>query len=130
MIFDLSSHIFHLTSGDLLVPIQIFFGNIVLRYFMRVDFLLVSYAPGGCSSPAGRLMQHPGTEYGYLIQGELTVTLGRQSHRLTTGDAVSFASVTPHFYRNEGMAPSVGVWFVAQADGPAGDREPLGTDIP
>jgi transcriptional regulator with XRE-family HTH domain/quercetin dioxygenase-like cupin family protein len=82
-----------------------------------VDFLLVTYAPGGCSSPGGRLMRHAGTEYGYLIQGELAVTLGSESHRLTPGDAVSFASVTPHAYRNEGTVPSVGVWFVADSDG-------------
>jgi transcriptional regulator with XRE-family HTH domain len=82
----------------------------------RVDFLLVSYAPGGCSSPAGRPMQHPGTEYGYLIQGELVVTLGSRSHRLAPGDAVSFASATPHSYRNEGTVPAVGVWFVASPD--------------
>jgi transcriptional regulator with XRE-family HTH domain len=83
----------------------------------QVDFLLVSYAPGGCSSPAGHLMQHPGTEYGYLLQGELVVTLGPRSHRLTPGDSVSFTSETPHSYRNEGTAPSVGVWFVAGPDG-------------
>ncbi len=83
----------------------------------RADFLLVSYAPGGCSSPAGRLMQHPGTEYGYLLQGELVVTLGARAHRLAPGDAVSFASATPHSYRNEGMVPAVGVWFVAGPDG-------------
>jgi transcriptional regulator with XRE-family HTH domain/quercetin dioxygenase-like cupin family protein len=83
----------------------------------HVDFLLVTYQPGGCSSPGGRLMRHAGTEYGYLIQGELTVTLGSQSHQLTPGDAVSFASVTPHAYRNEGTVPSVGVWFVAESDG-------------
>jgi transcriptional regulator with XRE-family HTH domain/quercetin dioxygenase-like cupin family protein len=82
----------------------------------HVDFLLVTYAPGGCSSPGARLMRHAGTEYGYLIQGELTVTLGSRSHRLTPGDAVSFASVTPHAYRNEGTVPSVGVWFVADSD--------------
>ena len=84
----------------------------------HVDFLLVSYAPGGCSSPAGRLMRHVGTEYGYLIQGELTVVLGSRSHRLTPGDAVSFASMTPHSYRNEGTVPAVGVWFVAGSEGP------------
>jgi transcriptional regulator with XRE-family HTH domain/quercetin dioxygenase-like cupin family protein len=83
----------------------------------HADFLLVTYAPGGCSSPGGRLMRHAGTEYGYLIQGELTVTLGSRSHRLTPGDAVSFVSVTPHAYRNEGTVPSVGVWFVADSDG-------------
>jgi DNA-binding XRE family transcriptional regulator/quercetin dioxygenase-like cupin family protein len=83
----------------------------------HVDFLLVSYAPGGCSSSAGRLMQHAGTEYGYLIQGELIVTLGPRPHRLTPGDAVSFASVTPHSYRNEGTVPAVGIWFIAESDG-------------
>ncbi len=83
----------------------------------HVDFLLVTYAPGGCSSPAGRLMRHAGTEYGYLIQGGLVVTLGPRSHRLTPGDAVSFASATPHSYRNEGTVPAIGVWFVAGSDG-------------
>ena len=84
----------------------------------RVDFLLVTYAPGGCSSPEGHLMQHAGTEYGYLTQGELVVTLGLQSHRLTPGDAVSFASATPHSYRNEGTVPAVGIWFVAEPADP------------
>lgn len=79
----------------------------------QVDFLMVTYAPGGCSSEEGRLMEHPGTEYGYLMQGELVVTLGFRSHRLTPGDSVSFASATPHSYRNEGSAPAVGIWFVA-----------------
>jgi DNA-binding XRE family transcriptional regulator/quercetin dioxygenase-like cupin family protein len=83
----------------------------------RVDFLLVTYAPGSCSSPPGRLMQHAGTEYGYLIQGELVATLGSRCHRLGPGDAVSFASTTPHSYRNEGAVPAVGVWFVASPDG-------------
>ena len=83
----------------------------------QVDFLLVSYAPGGCSSPAGHLMQHPGTEYGYLLRGELVVTLGSRSHRLTPGDSVTFTSATPHSYRNEGTAVAVGVWFVVSPDG-------------
>jgi transcriptional regulator with XRE-family HTH domain len=91
----------------------------------RVDFLLVSYPPGGCSSPAGRLMQHPGTEYGYLIAGELVVTLGSRIRRLEPGDAVSFRSVTPHSYRNDGTVPAVGIWFVA-ADGTRNSRQSAG----
>jgi DNA-binding XRE family transcriptional regulator/quercetin dioxygenase-like cupin family protein len=79
----------------------------------HVDFLLVTYAPGGCSSPTGQLMRHAGTEYGYLVQGELVVTLGIRAHRMTPGDAVSFASSTPHSYRNDGAVPAVGIWFVA-----------------
>jgi quercetin dioxygenase-like cupin family protein/DNA-binding XRE family transcriptional regulator len=79
----------------------------------HVDFLLVCYPPGGCSAPAGGLMRHPGTEYGYLTHGELVVTLGSRVWRLTPGDAVSFRSTTPHSYRNEGPTDAVGVWFVA-----------------
>jgi quercetin dioxygenase-like cupin family protein len=62
-------------------------------------------------------MQHAGTEYGYLVQGELVVTLGFRSHRMMPGDAVSFASATPHSYRNDGPVPAVGIWFVAEPDG-------------
>jgi len=82
----------------------------------HVDFLRVTHAPGGTSSPAGRLMRHGGTEYGYLVEGELTVTLGFRSYRLRPGDSISFASSTPHTYRNEGTVPAVGIWFVAEAD--------------
>jgi quercetin dioxygenase-like cupin family protein len=59
-------------------------------------------------------MEHRGTEYGYLMEGELVVTLGVRSHRLTPGDSISFASSTPHSYRNEGPVPAVGIWFVAE----------------
>jgi len=82
----------------------------------HVDFLRVTHAPGGTSSPAGRLMRHGGTEYGYLVEGELTVTLGFHSYRLRPGDSISFASSTPHTYRNEGTVPAVGIWFVVEAD--------------
>lgn len=77
-----------------------------------VDFLLVTYAPGGSSSGTGLLMRHSGVEYGYLISGELTLTLGFEEYKLRPGDAVSFPSTTPHRYHNDGGQPAVGVWFV------------------
>jgi transcriptional regulator with XRE-family HTH domain len=82
----------------------------------HVDFLLITYEPGGMSSSSGRLMRHPGAEYGYLISGELTLTLGFDELRLTPGDAVSFESTTPHRYLNDGSTPAVGVWFVAGSE--------------
>lgn len=78
----------------------------------QVDFLRVTYEPGGSSSSSGLLMRHSGTEYGYLMSGELVLTLGFDEHRLGPGDAISFESTTPHAYRNEGAEPAVGVWFV------------------
>jgi transcriptional regulator with XRE-family HTH domain/quercetin dioxygenase-like cupin family protein len=80
----------------------------------HVDFLLITYEPGGSSSSSGGLMRHSGTEFGYVISGELTLTLGFDTHRLVAGDAVSFDSSTPHALRNDGSVPAVGVWFVLE----------------
>jgi transcriptional regulator with XRE-family HTH domain len=79
-----------------------------------VDFLLVTYAPGGTSSSGGGLMRHPGTEYGHLLSGELVLMLGFEEMRLRPGDSISFDSTTPHSYRNDGDVPAVGVWFVLE----------------
>jgi transcriptional regulator with XRE-family HTH domain len=79
---------------------------------VHVDFILATYAPGGSSSSTGQLMRHQGVEYGYIISGELTLTLGFDEHVLGPGDAVSFASTQPHSYRNDGTTPAVGVWCV------------------
>ncbi len=81
----------------------------------HVDFLLVTYQPGSSSSADSGLMRHPGTEYGYLVSGELLLTLGFDEHKMAAGDAVCFESTTPHGYRNEGEEPAVGVWFVVDS---------------
>ncbi|MDO0910085.1 cupin domain-containing protein [Streptomyces sp. DT2A-34] len=77
-----------------------------------VDFLQVTYRPGGASSGSGGLMRHAGTEYGCLTSGELVLTLGFDEYTMRPGDAVCFESTTPHRYRNDGDVPAVGVWFV------------------
>ncbi|MET9833338.1 XRE family transcriptional regulator [Streptomyces sp. NPDC006385] len=78
-----------------------------------VDFLQVTYRPGGASSSSGGLMRHSGTEYGYLTSGELVLTLGFDEYTLRPGDAVCFESTTPHRYRNDGAVPAIGIWFVS-----------------
>jgi len=79
-----------------------------------VDFLRVTYEPGATSSSNGELMRHAGSEYGYLVRGELVLTLGFDEIHLRAGDAVSFDSTTPHGYRNDATEPAVGVWFVIE----------------
>lgn len=78
-----------------------------------VDFLRVTYRPGGASSGSSGLMRHAGTEYGYLTSGELVLTLGFEEYTVRPGDAVCFESTTPHRYRNDGGVPAVGIWFVS-----------------
>ena len=80
----------------------------------QVDFLRVTYAPGGTSSSGGDLMRHAGSEYGYLLSGELVLTLGFEDMTLHAGDAISFDSATPHRYRNDSTEPAVGIWYVLE----------------
>lgn len=80
----------------------------------HVEFLLITYEPGGTSSSSGLLMRHTGIEFGFVISGELTLSLGFETHKLRAGDAVSFDSSNPHAYRNESTEPAVGVWFVLE----------------
>jgi transcriptional regulator with XRE-family HTH domain/quercetin dioxygenase-like cupin family protein len=81
---------------------------------MHVDFILLTYAPGGTSSSTGDLMRHPGWEWGFLMHGELVLTLGFEEIVVRAGDAVCFDSTTPHRYRNDGSVPASGVWFVVE----------------
>jgi len=80
----------------------------------HVEFLLVTYQPGSASSEDEQLMRHSGTEYAYLISGELELTLGFDKYSLTPGDSVCFESTRPHAYHNHGDVPAVGVWFVVE----------------
>jgi transcriptional regulator with XRE-family HTH domain/quercetin dioxygenase-like cupin family protein len=81
----------------------------------HVDFLLITYEPGGSSSSESGLMRHGGSAYGYLVRGELVLTLGSDELRLRPGDAISFDSSTAHRYRNDGLEAAVGVWFVTDS---------------
>ncbi|MEU6537126.1 helix-turn-helix domain-containing protein [Streptomyces sp. NPDC047000] len=78
----------------------------------EVDPLLTTYAPGASSSVEGRLMRHAGTEYGYLMEGELTLKLDFDTHVLRAGDSLCFASSRPHLYFNHTDRPARGIWFV------------------
>lgn len=77
-----------------------------------VDPLFTTYAPGGSSSIEGRLMRHSGIEYGYIIEGELTLKLDFETHVLRAGDSLCFDSLRPHLYINHTDTPTKGLWFV------------------
>ncbi|WP_322411656.1 helix-turn-helix domain-containing protein [Microbacterium invictum] len=76
------------------------------------DALLVTYQPGASSSIEGKLMRHAGTEYAYLLEGELTLQLEFDTHVLRAGDSLHFDSTRPHLFSNRAEAPARGVWFV------------------
>ncbi len=77
-----------------------------------VDALLTTYEPGSSSSVEGKLMRHSGIEYGYVIEGEVTLRLGFETHVLRAGDSVCFDSHRPHLYENRTDRMAQGLWFV------------------
>ena len=84
-----------------------------------VDFMFVTYEPGGSSSSSGKLMRHTGTEFAFLLRGQLKIQVGFDEYVLRPGDSMAFDSSEPHLLMNEGTEPAVGIWFVL------GRRQPL-----
>jgi transcriptional regulator with XRE-family HTH domain len=77
-----------------------------------VDFMYVTYEPGGSSSSAGKRMRHTGTEFAFLLRGKLKIQVGFDEYILQPGDALAFDSSEPHLLVNEGTEPAEGIWFV------------------
>ncbi len=71
---------------------------------------------GGASSPENAYQRHSGHEWGYVISGELKVTIGFDDYILEPGDAVSLESTTPHRLANVGDTPVHAIWFVLGRD--------------
>jgi len=77
-----------------------------------VNFMKISYAPGSSSTPGGEMLTHEGYEYGYVLEGELEVTVGGEIFTLQAGQSIGFDSSIPHIFRNQGEVVSTGIWFV------------------
>lgn len=77
-----------------------------------VDFLHVTYAPGGESCSVKSMMRHGGHEYGHVISGELEVQVGFEHYTLGPGDSIHFDSTTPHRLANVRAEDSTSIWFV------------------
>jgi len=68
-----------------------------------IQMLHEHYAPGADSGPS--MLQHGGEECGFVISGEVEVTVGEKARVLRAGDAFYFDSTTPHRFRNIGEEP-------------------------
>jgi transcriptional regulator with XRE-family HTH domain len=77
-----------------------------------LDFIEIIYPPHSTSTTGSRMLQHAGSEFGYLIEGELEVTVGFDVVTLHAGDALGFDSSMPHLLANKTDRPARGIWFV------------------
>lgn len=63
---------------------------------------------GGSS---GGFIQHVGEEVGYMLEGELEITLAGKPYLLKEGDSIFFPSELPHGYRNLGDRVARILWI-------------------
>ena len=78
---------------------------------LDVEFMVAVYGVGGSSSADGRLMRHSGREFGMVLSGTLSVTVGFDDHVLGPGDSITFQSTTPHRLRNDGAVEVRAIWI-------------------
>jgi len=77
-----------------------------------IEFLHVTYEPGGASGPPDAFQRHPGHEWGYVLSGRLQVRIGFDEYTLEPGDAISINSTIPHRLATIGDEPVEAIWFV------------------
>lgn len=77
-----------------------------------IDFLYLSYAPGGESVPDGASHRHAGREWGYVVGGTLRVDVAGGTEVLHAGDSITYASTDDHRLSNPGTMTAHAVWFV------------------
>jgi transcriptional regulator with XRE-family HTH domain len=80
-----------------------------------LDFLLITYPPHSSSTNDQRMLRHSGFEYGWLVEGELEVTVGFEVFTLRAGEAIGFDSAVPHLLANRTAEIVRGIWCVRHA---------------
>lgn len=75
----------------------------------RVDVTVNEYGPGIGNSLNG--LRHSGHEYGFVLEGELTVIVDNVSNVLRAGDLISLQSTRLHRIWNFGTVPARALWF-------------------
>jgi transcriptional regulator with XRE-family HTH domain len=76
----------------------------------QAEFLEINYAPGATSGAS--MSHHQGREFGLVLEGELVIELGFESHTLKAGDSIVLESTTPHRLINKGDQPMRAIWVV------------------
>ncbi len=77
-----------------------------------IDFIEIIYPPGSSSTSDSAMLRHAGFECGYLVDGELEITVGFESFTIRPGGAIGFDCSQPHLLRNPGTVPARGIWCV------------------
>lgn len=73
----------------------------------QMDARLAIISPGGSSEGD---YQHPGAEFGLILEGILELSIDGLVYSLTEGDSFYFSSARNHRFKNPGKKETVVVW--------------------
>ncbi|HLJ66283.1 MAG TPA: cupin domain-containing protein [Chloroflexota bacterium] len=76
------------------------------------EFMQCVYPPGATSAPD--MQQHPGRDYGILLEGQLDIDVGFATYHLEPGDSIAFDASLPHRLTNTGSVPARTIWVVLE----------------
>jgi transcriptional regulator with XRE-family HTH domain len=89
-------------SGDKLEPLAHHSGSHLLECHLH------HIMPGG---GGGGNFQHEGEEFGYVLEGEIELTVGGRKYVTGKGDSFSFRSEKPHSWVNKGKTKARVLWI-------------------
>ena len=69
--------------------------------------ILVKLAPGGRSDDYG---PHPGEVFGYVIQGNIKLSLGGNNHRIKSGESFYYEAEWAYYIENTSSREAVVLW--------------------
>ena len=79
------------------------------------EFRQITYSPGAASSPPGEFLRHDGVEYGFVIQGSLTIEIENETLVLEPGTSICFNGERRHRLVNSGQETVRAIWLVHRA---------------
>ncbi|MGR3565603.1 MAG: helix-turn-helix domain-containing protein [Heliomarina sp.] len=79
-----------------------------------LEMVLTTFAPEAGTGPEGRARK--GDEGGYIVSGQLELTIDGQTLSLSAGDSFQLNGTGSHSCRNPGPGDAVIVWSFAQAN--------------
>ena len=75
-----------------------------------LEVLYLEIPPG--ASTQSTPFTHQGEEVGYILEGVHEVHLDGVAHVLRAGDAITYRSTVPHWYRNPGPETVRAIWII------------------
>jgi transcriptional regulator with XRE-family HTH domain len=76
----------------------------------EMEPIMVTIEPGGSTYPDN---PHEGEEFGYVIEGTVTVVIGDEEYLAKKGESFYFIANKPHMLENRGAKQAKAIWISA-----------------